>query len=313
MSKAHSRSHYYKAYLSIAHARNHILAGNHSEAEKHVQQAHVHAGEHLKELTVNHKHDEAKAYTDEIKPFFDRVDHLLTQSKAKVAKSMPSDPAERAAALRDKASQIRNEIRSKISSTPLPATAGAMRPQQAYGVGRGVQFEPEKGAKKITGTKIPGHDSRYQYKAFHQLSTESQAAASHAFQGKDMHVYHYPTDQKTGEFVHSTRAKMPAGPQWPTSQDHGVVVKPEHMAGNYVRINNPESPLHGKLGIVKAPNPSIPGKIPVQVGHAASAVVHVEPHHVRLSKGDETINELAQLRERAASALYDIKGRIKKS
>jgi len=138
---------------------------------------------------------------------------------------------------------------------------------------------------KHPGVKLnptPGFDGRYDYKPFHQLKAEDQEKARHTYGDADMDSHHYPVDKKTGELVHGTRGKVPKASQPPTLKNPNATTTERPKAsgeaygfarptmpkpGTGVRIHDEKSEFHGRLGVVKSPNPHYPGKIAVHVQH----------------------------------------------
>jgi len=138
----------------------------------------------------------------------------------------------------------------------------------------------------------PKKDRRYKYKAIHELSPEHQASAWHKFQGKEMGRHLYPVDEE-GNLVHAARVPMPANelkaPK-PLSSEYNVL-EPHHRIGSAVRIKEEGHPSHGKLGIVRGVNPSLGGKITVQVGSSSSEMMHLDPKSLAPSQATNKVEK----------------------
>ncbi len=278
MAKDYQTSKFYQTLRHIARSARHLSVGNLSDAQTHLEAAHASAGLHLKDLTMNDRHDEAAAFSKRVTPYFEKLDSII-KSKSSIKKSFG------AGVPMSSASAARKEFNATGSLSPMKVN------------------------------RNPGQDPRYGYKAFHELSRKDQERATHAFGGKDMESHFYPTDKNSGEFVHGTRWKQPGtapkannqGPAMnipspqagslqsaPKATEHfppvstssaSGVVPPEQMPGSGVRIHSPGTQNHERLGIVQRPNPNMPGKVPIQIrGKERFETVFVEPHEVRLSR-----------------------------
>jgi hypothetical protein len=135
----------------------------------------------------------------------------------------------------------------------------------------------------------PKQDPRFHYKKIHELHPDDQLEAQNKY-GKhvkeNMGRFLYPVDKLSGRLAHAAvkpfegKTAPAAGPT-----SYGVKeLKPEHTKGASVRIHAPNTPLHGKLGIMAGSHPEIPGKVGVQVGPSQAHIHYVEPHQVHLSK-----------------------------
>jgi hypothetical protein len=208
--------------------------------------------------------DTAKKFSDEIAPYFQKLDAVIDQAKTQAASKTPK-----------KSFISRFFGKSEISEEEL---------KKALTIIQGTK--PAKIATKVAVDRQPGKDPRYNYKPFHELSHDDQVKATHAFQAKDLGHHHYPVDKETGEFVHGATRWRQAAPQ-AKPVDHNVLVAPEHRAGASVRINAEGSPHHGKLGMVKMPHPNFPGKVPVQVGLKDHEMEYFNPDQVKLNKSTQ--------------------------
>jgi hypothetical protein len=268
------KSNIFRALVHMVHAHDHAKAGLIHNASQHRQKAQDHFSDHVKELTQQNKHDEVNSLTDQMKSYFDKIDQMIgSAQKNKKKKFFKSE----------------NKDLEKAITVSVPGT-----PAKRYKTKEAVDRQP-------------GKDSRYDYKPFHQLSHEDQVSATHAFQGRDMTNHHYPVDRKTGKFENgATRWLQSSKAPTATPEDQGSVVAPEHRNGASVRINAEGHPLHGKLGMVKLPNPNMKGKIAVQVGPKDHEMEYLEPHQVKLNQPEKS-KDMSDLISRSKVVLKSIR------
>lgn len=268
------KSNIFRALVHIVHAHDHAKAGLMNNAQQHREKAQEHFFSHIKELTDQNKHDEVKSISDQMNPYFERMDQMIQSGqKTKKKKFFKSE----------------DQALEKAITVSVPGT-----PTKKY-------------KTKEMVNRQPGKDSRYDYKPFHQLNHEDQVSATHAFQGRDMHSHHYPVDRVTGRFENgATRWLQSSKAPLATPGDQGSVVAPEHRNGASVRINAEDHPLHGKLGMVKLPNPNMKGKIAVQVGPKDHEMEYFEPHQVKLNQPDKN-KEMSDLISRSKVVLKSIR------
>lgn len=251
----------HKAFSHIYAASVHAFSGRLDQATKHIEAAHEHVGNHVKELTTSGKHTEAKEFNAQAQDMLLKLDGIM-KHKSKFKKS------ERLAKMGSGTNKTPNPSRWQSGKTAYPN---------------------EK--QKINHN--PGQDRRYDYKPIHQMNPSDQTKAAHAFGEKDMQSFHYPHDKKTGDFVHGTRWRAPESkaaapranePFPPISPTMGKI-PPQHKPGAGIRIKQDGHEHHNKLGIVQQPNPSMPGKIAVRIQTKGMFQnVFMEPHQVQLSK-----------------------------
>ena len=279
----------YKMMVHIVHAHDHAKAGYIPQAEDHQKKALSYFDKHKKGLEAIGHTQTAASFHDEMTPYFDKLDKIISEAKKTSEAKKP--PLSRFLS-RLRRSEVDNMTEEELEKAimAIPGT------------------KPAKIATKVEVDRQPGRDPRYNYKPFHDLSHEDQVKATHAFQDRDMGNHHYPVDKQTGEFVHgATRWLQPKSAPQATPSSQGVVVAPEHRAGASVRINSEGSPHHGKLGIVKMPNPHFPGKVPVQVGIKDHQVEYFEPGQVKLNKSEEIEPILEDLVSKSRKVLASIK------
>ncbi len=80
-------SHRENAIKSLVSSYWHGKMGRIPEAKRHINKAHEHFGEHLKELTMDHKHDEVKSEVDKFNGYFHKLDYFLDHAKKTIKKS----------------------------------------------------------------------------------------------------------------------------------------------------------------------------------------------------------------------------------
>lgn len=127
-------------------------------------------------------------------------------------------------------------------------------------------------------------DPKQSYKMMHELSGEQQKQVQQKFPQGEHTRYAYPIHRETGELLHGQRIPLPPGYAVRAHAAAFRELKPEHKRGAFVEISAPGHASHGKKGIVHGPNPNVPGKVKVQIGHTENHSIYVEPHQVRLSK-----------------------------
>jgi hypothetical protein len=157
--------------------------------------------------------------------------------------------------------------------------------------------------------RSPGRAKGYDYKPFHELSPEDQAAAHTKYQGVEMHQHLYPMEPSTGKLAHNTRQRISGkvaaatppqanarpgvlsgvarAPGETPPQASGHLPKPEHTPGRTVWVNKPDHEHHGSFGMVMHPNPVMGEKVAVRVRNRAKPVfetIHVDPHEVSTSR-----------------------------
>jgi len=247
----------HKALGLIHAAATAAFGGNLERAKKHVEAAHVHVGNHVKELTVGGHHESATEFNGAAQKLLIKLDHLM-KSKSKFARKSESDG--------DLSKAVNPNRKPPIATS---ATAGTDKAQV---------------------NRTPGHDARYNYKRFDQMKPSDQNRAQHSFGDRDMQSHMYPHDKASGEMVYGQRWKAPQDlVKPPQADEHYPAMKTpqiqaQHRLGAGVRINAEGHEHNGKLGIVQSPNPSMPGKSAVQIWHKGiKTTVHVEPNQVKLS------------------------------
>jgi hypothetical protein len=135
----------------------------------------------------------------------------------------------------------------------------------------------QKSDKVLVGKPRPAANA--DYRPLHELSPADQDLAHHKFGGRDMAAYHYPTEN--GHLLHASRKLMqPTGSTGsPVKGPAASLRRPAFEVDQGVRVQDPGHGKHGSLGLVKLPNPNVPGKIPVQFKDGE--VDHFEPHQLR--------------------------------
>jgi hypothetical protein len=140
---------------------------------------------------------------------------------------------------------------------------------------------------------------KHAYKMMHELSGEQQKQVQQKFPGEHSR-YAYPVHRDTGELVHGQRIPLPPGYAIRAHAEAFKELKPEHKRGAFVQIHAPGHASHGKKGIVHGPNPNVPGKVKVQIGHTENHSIYVEPHQVKLSKAVTRM-------EKALQTIYNVR------
>lgn len=146
----------------------------------------------------------------------------------------------------------------------------------------------------------------HSYKMIHELSGAQQEQIQQKFPQGELSRYAYPTHRETGELVHGQRIPLPPGYAVRAHAQAFRELKPEHKRGAFVQIHAPGHSSHGKKGIVHGPNPNVPGKVKVQIGHTENHSIYVEPHQVRLSKAVSRM-------EKAMQTLFNVRKAFMKS
>lgn len=179
----------------------------------------------------------------------------------------------------------------------------------------------------------PGHNPAYDYKDWHDMSNVEKHSATIKFNNRSMESHAYPFHKETGTMAHASRQLMKpesasTPPKVQAPEDWKVrsiksgqnpmtgmpkpsapmqtpgVVKPEHMPGAGIRIAKEGHELHGKLGMVKSPNPQMPGKIAVET--KPGTVHYFEPHEVTKSKISSPMQK-SELVKKSQAALKVLK------
>lgn len=150
---------------------------------------------------------------------------------------------------------------------------------------------------KVGGPKT---NPRHEYKMIHELSPAQQEDIQHKFPQGGHSQFAYPVHRDSGELVHGQR--IPLSPHQVVQAHHHAFreLKSEHQKGSFVQIHSPGHSAHGKKGVVLGPNPNVPGKIGVQIGHTAAHSIYVDPHEVRPSKASSKV-------EKAIQTLFNIR------
>lgn len=277
MSEQDKNSARYRTLLHIVHAHDHAKAGLVDHAKEHFGHAKDYMNKHVSELKQANKHQEAADFETNVQSYLTKLDDMIKRASKYPKKFFKNDE-----------DMTIEELEKAI--TMVPGT------------------KPAKIETKVAVDRQPGRDPRYDYKPFHELSHEGQVKATHAFQSKDMGNHHYPVDKQTGEFVNgATRWKQLGSAPQATPGSHGVVVAPEHRTGASVRIHAEGSEHHGKLGIVKLPNPHFPGKVAVQYGLKDHQMEYFNPEQVKLNKSEEDHSFLDKLVDQGRKVLESIK------
>jgi hypothetical protein len=125
---------------------------------------------------------------------------------------------------------------------------------------------------------------QHAYKMIHELTGEQQKQLQNKFPQGELTRYAYPVHRDTSELVHGQRIPLPPGYAVRAHAQAFRELKPEHKRGAFVQIHAPGHSAHGKKGIVQGPNPNVPGKVKIQIGHTENHSIYVDPHQVRLSK-----------------------------
>jgi hypothetical protein len=149
----------------------------------------------------------------------------------------------------------------------------------------------------------PMHD----YKMIHELSGAQQQQIQQKFPQGELTRYAYPVHRETGELVHGQRVPLPPGYAVRAHAQAFRELKPEHKRGAFVQIHAPGTEAHGKKGIVHGPNPNVPGKVKVQIGHTENHSIYVEPHQVKVSNPKTRIEKAMMTRYSVTKALMKAK------
>ena len=274
----------HKTMLHIVHSHDHAKAGLIPEAEHHRKQAQAHFDEYVGSLNNSDFKETAQKFSDEITPYFQKLDSIIDHAKTQAAAKPPK---------KSFISKLFGKSEENLTEAEL---------EKALTTIQGLK--PAKISTKVAVDRQPGKDPRYDYKPFHELSHDDQVKATQAFQAKDLNHHHYPVDKETGSFVHGATRWKQTTPSAPVNDK--AVVAPEHRAGAFVRINAEGSPHHGKVGKVKMPNAHFPGKVPVQVGLKDHEMEYFDPAQVKLNKSDNEPN-LEDLVSKSREVLASIK------
>lgn len=137
-------------------------------------------------------------------------------------------------------------------------------------------------------------DPKHHYKMIHDLTPAQQDEIQQKFPQGDHARYAYPVHKDSGELAHAQRIALAPGQVVQAQRAALKEIKPEHKKGAFVQIHAPGNAVHGKKGVVHGPNPNVPGKIKVQIGHTEHHSVYVEPHQVRISRPMTKIEKAIQ-------------------
>ena len=272
----------HKAIGCIYSAAKAAHGGNLVQAEAHVKQAHLHVGNHVKELTTQGKHLQAKQFNGTAQGLLIKLDRLMDHQKQYAKKS---------------------EVIEKSFGTGV----GNPKP-----MGQPTPINASVSGAKVAINHNPGFNPNSDYKAFHEMAPHDQIRALHAHGEKDMDSHLYPHDKKSGEYQFGQRWKAPqdmiasrkpqANEHFPPINPVTPQISPQHKQGAGVRINAEGHEHNGKLGIVQLPNPNMPGKIPVRIQNKGRFEnIHVEPSQVKMSKLATTMK--SELREAASNVV----------
>jgi hypothetical protein len=277
-------------------ARHAVFAGDHARAHHHYDLARKYEKEHIDHLSSQERHSDIPSFrniTGKISSFLEsRMDSLRahgpSQSKA-VARLEPSPKEEKQGGLVSTVKRIlkRSEAALEKSDTPL-----TMR-QNLAPKAKTSQVKP----------KDYGRKAGYDYRPFHELSSEQQNQARTNFSGSGHDQFHYPIDPRTKEVPAGvSRFKSPIQAPAPTSRQGDIQPRPNaappiappapsmsinHQPGAAGRINKPGHEDHGLFARVKGPNPNVPGKVGVIIRRSRTSpeeTTYVAPHELIPSK-----------------------------
>lgn len=235
MTNRTTTSNYYRALVHVLRAARYVRFNDFKKAEEYYLSALEHADAYIHELKKIEDSTSRNSFLEKVAPYFEQLESLFPEGLQKIN---PTD---------------------------------ARREYFRTGKHPDLKLNPN-----------PGFDGRYDYKPFHQLSHEEQEKARHTYGDADMETHHYPVDKKTGELVHGTRGKVPQASQPPSLKNPNATTAERPKAsgeaygfarpkmpkpGAGVRIHDEKSEFHGRLGVVKSPNPHYPGKVAVHVQH----------------------------------------------
>lgn len=246
------------AYGHIYHGTLAAHGGNYAKAEDHIVKAHESVGAHVTELTKAGKHSEATEFNTTAQSYLMKLDSLIDTKRPKAVKKSFGAPSSlpKQGSRMEKPSDLNDKTKPKVN-------------------------------------RNPGHQPNMQYKAFHEMTPEDQTRALHAHGEKDMLTHLYPHDPKSGSYEYGKRWLAPkelikkpqANTQFSPSSAVQPQLAPQHRVGAGIRVSAEGHELHGKMGMVQAPNPSMPGKIAIKVQNKGRFENHfMEPHEVKSSK-----------------------------
>lgn len=274
--------HYDDAIQSLMMASKEARAGNVLNAKSHFDRADASMKEHVNYLNAIGERGEAE------------FSMKMYQKQKQVMESAHNFKVKN---LRTKKSEAEDGDQDSISK------AGAKE------VGKGIFLKADRVSTKMKLGQST--NPRYQYKGLHELHAEDQqrvlgrAGNPSMYAGKDHHKFLYPTDS-SGRLVHSQRIAAPAHHDFAAA--HAAMQESQFKGhqfseGQGVRVNQPGHELHGKLGIVQAPNPSFPDK--VQVGFAGGKSEFMDHSMIQPSRGAPQV-------QKAKATVIDIRSRLDK-
>lgn len=280
MADRTTTSNYFKALVHVLRAARFVKFNELKKAEEYYLSALSHADAYLRELEKIEDSTSKESFLEKVIPFFEKLESLFPERLEKISH------------------------------------ADARR--EYFRTGKHPDL-------KLNST--PGFDNRYDYKPFHQLSHEEQEKARHTYGDADMESHHYPVDKNTGELVHGTRGKVPKASQpaalknpnattlerpKASGEAYGFARPKMPKPGSGIRIHDEKSEFHGRLGVVKSPNPHYPGKVAVHAQHPTTRKFEtlfldhsqIKPSRpAQVAKSEETENVLVLKSKRALKKL----------
>jgi hypothetical protein len=258
-------SHEYNTYKALMRAGLAAKARNHDVAHAHYDAARKFEKRHVDHLSSHERHDEIKNFKSKTHEAFSKLESMLS--------SIPRP-------------SIVDRVKAKIESLVPSKEPKALKVKKSEkALEKNEAFRQYHATGKFPAYNRPkefGRKAGYDYKAFHELSSEQQHQARKRYPG-DPAGFHYPIHPETNEVAAGiTRFKSKAPPQ-ATEHFPPIDSTPaHHKEGALVYINDKNHDFHGTFGRVRGDS-HLPGKLKVEIyqkNRTQPDVVHVEGHQI---------------------------------